>query len=178
MMLPYSLVTQNSIRQHQSALQKTASEQEKAKDALNQISGELDAARREEETAAKELDKYRELKDQVAKKTLQAIQNGRDQFASLVRDLPKRKKELKGGTDSLDQAVGEIDPDWGVPEVESFDCSVPAQEKIQEFEQKQNRLNSEINETKNRPLYIIENRVNPFWESPCPIQDITKILGP
>ncbi len=145
-----SLFTQNSIRQYQSALQKITSEQEKAKDALSQIRGELDAARREEETEAKELDKYRELKDQVAKKTLRAIQNGRDQFASLVRDLPKRKKELKSGTDSLDQAVGEIDPDWGVPEVEAFDCSVPAQEKIQEFEQKQNRLNSEINETKNR----------------------------
>jgi len=145
-----SLFTRNSIRKHQSALHKTASEQEKAEDALKQIREELDAARREEKTAAKELDKYRELKNQVAKKTLQTIQNGRDQFASLVMDLPKRKKELKSGVHSLDQAVGEIDPNWGVPEVESFDCSVPAQEKIQEFEQKQNRLSSEINETKNR----------------------------
>lgn len=145
-----SLFTRNSIRKHQSALQKTASEQEKAKDALNQISGELDAARYEEETALRELNKYRELKDQVVRKILQAIQNGRDQFASLVRDLPKRKKELESDTDSLDQAVGEIDPEWRVPEVESFDCSVPAQEKIQEFEQEQNSLNSEINETKNR----------------------------
>ncbi|MEA2039785.1 MAG: AAA family ATPase, partial [Thermodesulfobacteriota bacterium] len=145
-----SLFTRNSIRKHQSALQKTTSEQEKAEDALKQIKEELDAARREEETAVRELDKYRELEDQVARKTLQAIQNGRNQFASLVKDLPQRKKELKSGIDSLDQAVGEIDPDWGVPEVESFDCSVPAQEKIQEFEHEQNRLNSEINGTKNR----------------------------
>ena len=145
-----SLFTRNSIRKHQSALQKTAAEQEKARDSLTQIRGELDAARREDNTAVKELNKYNGLKDQVAGKILQAIQNGRDQFASLVRDLPKREKELKSSEHSLDQAVGEIDPDWGIPEVKSFDCSVPAQEKIQEFEHEQDRLNSEMNGTKNR----------------------------
>jgi len=158
--LDRSLFTQNAIRQYQSRHQEAKSEKEKSEDALSQANEEHESARREEEAAKKELRKYQDLKPLPDANILSAIQSGKDQFSSVARDLPKREKELKDASSALEQAIKEIDPDWTASRAESFDCSVPAQERIQRFEQELADTENRIDTRKKRLELEESNRIN------------------
>jgi len=155
-----SLFTQNAIRQYQSSRREAKSELEKAEDALKQVKEQYESARQEAETTQNELQKFKDLKSQVDRKMLSAIQNGRNQFASIVTDLPKRKMELTDAQRNLKQAIREIDPGWRTSEAESFDCSVPAQEKIQRFELEMDAVKNRIDEAKTRLEFEASNLSN------------------
>ena len=145
-----SLFTQDAIRRYQSRHQEGRSEQGKAEDALKQAQEEYEAACRQEEAAEEAMAGFQDLKPLPDASILADLQNGRDQFASITEDLPKREKEREDASRDLDQAIQEIDPDWTVASVESFDCSVQAQEKIQEFERALDATQSKIETASNR----------------------------
>ena len=155
-----SLFTQDAIRQHNAEHRAAQSEWEKAEDALKQVREEYESALWEEEITEKELEKFQDMKARVDKNILSSIQNGRNQFASIVSDLPVRKKELKDASESLEKDIREIDPNWNVSMIESFDCSVPAQEKIQSFEQELITAENKVNETENRLEFEVSNLSN------------------
>ncbi|MGK5092260.1 AAA family ATPase [Deltaproteobacteria bacterium TL4] len=145
-----SLFTQDAMRRYQSKLQETKKERESAEETLRVVKEEQLRSQQEEEVATKEIEKYQDLEFQVSEEMLLSIQRGRDQFASVVKDIPKRKKEWEDAKNALKHAIQEIDPDWSLSEVQTFDGSVPAQEKIQRFEHELNAASAQLTETKNK----------------------------
>jgi uncharacterized protein YhaN len=143
-----SLFTQKAIQQHQESQKAAASELERAREALSCAKVDYETAQKEEKNTEEELQGFKDLKPQMDKDLLSAIQRGRDQFASLIKELPKRHKELKDASSALVNSVKEIDQGWNISHVESFDCSIPAQEKIQQFEQELSAANNKISDTK------------------------------
>jgi uncharacterized protein YhaN len=129
-----SLFTKDAIQQYRERQQTAESELEKTKDELFRNKKEYEISQDKEEAINKELQGFHDLKPQKDKKLISAIQDGKQQFASLNKELPKRCKELKDESDELENTIKEIDPHWNITAVESFDCSVPAREKIQTFE--------------------------------------------
>jgi uncharacterized protein YhaN len=95
---------------------------------------DLDSAVRDEEEARKELERTPALEREADEETIAQLQKGRDQFASIVADLPGVQKKREEEWRRLHDAIREISADWREEEIASFDCSIAAREKVQTFE--------------------------------------------
>jgi uncharacterized protein YhaN len=133
---------------------------EKTKDALSLAEGEYKMSQEKEEAINKELQEFHDLKPQKDENLISAIQEGKQQFASLSKELPKRRKELEDETSDLENTIKEIDPHWNIVAVESFDCSVPAREKIQTFEERFSEAKKNIFEQEKKLEFQESNLAN------------------
>ena len=139
-----SLFTKDEIQQYQESQQTAKSGIERAEDSLSRDRKEYEISQDKEEAITKELQEFQDLQPQMDKKLITAIQDGKQQFASLSKDLPKRHKELDDESDALENTIKEIDPNWNIVNVEAFDCSLPAREKIQVFEDRFSEVKKNI----------------------------------
>ncbi|MGD0918028.1 MAG: AAA family ATPase [Thermodesulfobacteriota bacterium] len=129
-----SLFTREAILKQQEHLNHLGSIRDRAQDLVTSKQQEDETAQRAEEEAQRNLERYRNVVMEADDETLLALQQGRDQFASVVKDLPQRSREHHEARRQLDEAVKEIDPDWSETDIVCFDCSIPAQEKVEQYE--------------------------------------------
>ncbi len=93
-----------------------------------------DAALGDRQEAERELERTPAEEREADEETIAQLQKGRDQFASIVADLPRVRKEHDQERERLKDAIREISADWSEEEIASFDCSIAAREKVQTFE--------------------------------------------
>ncbi len=129
-----SLFTQDEIEKHRYSQNKAETGLQKAEDALSRARQDCEIGRDKEDAINKEYREFQDLKPPMDKKLISAIQDGKQQFATLSKELPNHRKELEKESLALDNTIKEIDPNWNIANIETFDCSLPAREKIQEFE--------------------------------------------
>jgi len=90
-------------------------------------------AQHEEKDAEKALEAFRDIDDDIDNNTVTALKTGRDRFSDVVTDIPMIRKELGEAEANFGRAIKDIDPDWDSVHIETFDTSIPAQKKVQEF---------------------------------------------
>lgn len=129
-----SLFTREAILKQQEHLNRLGSVRDQAEGLVASKQQEDETAQRAEEEAQGNLERYRNVVMEADDETILALQQGRDQFASVVKDLPQRSTEHHEARRQLDEAVKEIDPDWNETDIVRFDCSIPAQEKVEQYE--------------------------------------------
>ena len=87
-----------------------------------------------EEEAYKDLDNYRDLEAEVDQQLVLQLQEGRDQFASVVEDLSGVIKDLEEERKRIAGGIREVSPGWEEKDIHAFDCSIGARKKVQLIE--------------------------------------------
>ena len=155
-----SLFTKDEIQQYQERQQTAESGLENAGDSLFHARKEYEISQNKEEAINKQLQEFQDLKPQMEKELISAIHDGKQQFASLTKKLPQGHKELEDESNALENTIKEIDPNWNIAIVEAFDCSLPAREKIQVFEDQLSEVKNNILEREKElefQEFILEN---------------------
>jgi len=74
------------------------------------------------------------------------VQQGRNEFASALRDLPRRRQEMQQERALLEKMLREIDPRWTDAEAEAFDVSSGGRIAVEEFGQRLGVLRDAVKE--------------------------------
>lgn len=77
------------------------------------------------------------------------LQRGRDQYDSIVRDLPLRRQELKHIEEELKEGLHELGPEWNRKRLQTFDTSIPEREVIREHRQAIQESETKVKEANN-----------------------------
>ncbi len=96
----------------------------------------LASAAAEERAAAEFLERLGEEPPEEGVEVVTKVQQGRNEFASAVRDLPRRRLEMRQERALLEKMLREIDPRWTVAAAEAFDVSLGARVAVEEFGQR------------------------------------------
>jgi DNA repair exonuclease SbcCD ATPase subunit len=98
-------------------------------------------------------EKVEELKDadlDVDRAVLDRLRNGREQFSSVLADLPLRETERQEASKALTRTLREIDPGWALQNLEELDTSLPARKKIEQFDKKFGETENEVRSARDR----------------------------
>ena len=131
-----SLFTREGIRKHEADLNDCANVRVAAAQTLARCTEECDRAKDDAAVAQRRLDEFAELPPEPDQRIVQRLQAGRGQMDAVVRDLPAVETELRQEREQLARDLKEIHPRWTPEDVGRFDCSVAAQQKIEEFERR------------------------------------------
>lgn|GEM_PF-1335644 len=126
-----SLFTREAILKQQKLLENMNLKREEAQRFVELKQDEHETTLAAQAQAQKNVERYLDIPVETDEKTIIALQKGRDQFASIARDLPQRVMELEAAKKELAETIKEISPDWVEANILDFDCSVSAQQKIQ-----------------------------------------------
>ncbi len=148
--LDRSLFAREEIERKRQALDELKSARINAENGVNDRKRALQEATREEGEATKELAKMPLAEREADEETLEALQKGRDQFASTVADLPVLQKERDREKQQVKEALREISSTWDKRDVVSFDCSLAAREKVETFERLFSEREGEIRKAEGR----------------------------
>jgi uncharacterized protein YhaN len=129
-----SLFTREVILKQQRLLEAVIVKREENRRFVHSKQEEYEAALAAQAQAQKNVEGYPDMPAEADEKTILALQKGRDQFASIVRDLPQRMRELEEAKKELSETIKEISPEWTEHNILDFDCSISAQQKIQSHE--------------------------------------------
>ncbi len=145
--LDRSLFAREEIETRRQTLEDLRACRVNAENTLAARKEDLDSAARDEQEARRELERRPAKEREADEETIAQLQKGRDQFASIVADLPGVRKERAEERGRLEDAIREISPDWREDEIASFDCSIAAREKVQTFERMFADLEGEVRKT-------------------------------
>jgi uncharacterized protein YhaN len=140
----HSLFTREAILRQQKQLEECAREKANRANLLQLKQAEFEAAAREEEEARRFYESFGDILTEADEDTCRSLQNGRDQLASVIRDLPQIERELGEGRKRLSTGIKEVGPAWDESQVEYFDCSIAARQKVQRIDDETTRLEGEI----------------------------------
>ncbi|MCX5814030.1 MAG: AAA family ATPase [Proteobacteria bacterium] len=129
-----SLFTREAILKQQRLLETMSLKGEEAQRFVKSKQEEYETALAEQVQAQKDVERYLDMPAEADEKIIIALQKGRDQFASIARDLPQRVRELEKAKDELVETIKEISPEWTETNIIDFDCSISAQQKVQSHE--------------------------------------------
>ncbi len=119
---------------HKSALDRAEREFTALSVALENNSATLGGAEEEEKAAKEKLEELEGAGLDVDRGVLEKLRNGRDQFSSVLADLPEREAEYKAAGEAFTRTLREIHPDWTADTLDKLDVSLPAQQRIEQFE--------------------------------------------
>lgn len=142
-MVDRSLFTREEILKHEKLLENMVLKRKEAERFVRLKDEEYEAVLTEVEQLEKEFERYRDIPEETDEKTIRALQNGRNQFASIVRELPLELKDLNEAEYEFSEIIKEISPEWNHEDIIYFDCSVSSQQKIQVHESKLERLSKQ-----------------------------------
>lgn len=138
-----SLFTREEILRQQKGLEEQASKRLSRLNIAETAKGEFDSAIRGEEEARKVLEACDSTEMEIDQGSLRLLQNGRDQFASVIRDLLQVKRQIDEERERLMAGIREISPAWGEPHVRGFDGSMAARQRVQRIEEQTVRVEGE-----------------------------------
>lgn len=101
---------------------------------LNSRTTALGDARDDEKQVRERVEKLEDAGLDIDRPTLDGLRNGRDQFSSVLKDLPLREAEHANASTAFTGTLREIDPDWTAQTLGELDVSIPAQQKIERFD--------------------------------------------
>ena len=139
-----SLFVKETILTFQEKLENAKAERVRGADALVGRNRELESIKGELCLAEKDFAKYSEPDVEVNEEVFQALQRGRDQFVSVETHMPGVKKDLHEAGEHLDRTIKAIDPGWERSNLESFDTSVSAQERVESFDSRLAKWEQEV----------------------------------
>ncbi|MCK4340225.1 MAG: AAA family ATPase [Phycisphaerae bacterium] len=154
--LDRALSTREAIRQNETQLVSAHAEVTRVEQDKRSKQESYEAAVREEAAAVQRLKELGERDEVADERVVLDLHTGRDRFASVVADLPRVEADLKRTRERIKGAVKEIDPRWQRADVERFDTSVSAQQKVQEFAARLEKAEQETNETRLRRQSVEE----------------------
>ena len=129
-----SLFAREAILKYQKTLDGLGRDRETLSGLVALKKKDYEEARLAEEEAYEDLDNYRDLEVEVDQQLVLQLQEGRDQFASVVEDLPGVIKELEEERKRIAGGIKEISPGWEEKDIRAFDCSIGARKKVQLIE--------------------------------------------
>ena len=148
--LDRSLFAREEIERRRQVLDDLKSARVHAENSVAERRKAFEAAAREEEEAKKELERTPAAAREADEETIEALQKGRDQFASTVAELPALRKDRDREKERLKEAILEIGAAWDEQDVASFDCSLGAREKVETFERTCADIEGEIEKAEGR----------------------------
>lgn len=128
-----SLFTHERIRTYQKQLQDHASRFESARQAVAAADTQYQDAWQEETAAGKAVAEFGPHEPEPDEPMVLKLHQGRDEYAGVIRDIPKRESEELAKQKSLRQLLLDIDPSWDEERLNSFDLSLAARRRVEEF---------------------------------------------
>ena len=126
-------------------LERAEQQEESVQEALRELEDEQKSHEQKLESLDVDEDVI-ERADRIA-----ALQRGRDQYDSAVRELPRREQELKEARERLEQDLKELGPQWDVQKLEEFDSSVGQRDTVREFRDRLRNAESDVSAARNLP---------------------------
>jgi uncharacterized protein YhaN len=145
-----SLFTREAILKQQKSLETMRSNREETQRIVKSKQEEHETALAAQAQAQKDIERYLDMPAEADEKTILALQQGRDQFASIATDLPQRLRELEEARGELAETIKEISPEWTEANILDFDCSISAQQKVQAHESTQAKATQECVQARTR----------------------------
>ena len=123
---------------------------------LETLKEQVGAARREWESAGGDVTEAEAKADlSVEHETvlnrsadIRRLEQGRTSFDSSVRDLPKRKTEIREYENDLAATLKELGADWDQARLESFDLSLVVREEISQYQERLRNSREELDRRK------------------------------
>lgn len=128
-----SLFERETIRKHEEEFNRLEHEMATAYEILTDKKKQYDRYVHEESISRKEVERLGDPEQEVNEEVILKLQHGRDEFASAIRDIPKRMSELKHDKQHFNRLVREIDPNWNKADIANFDNSIATQKKVENF---------------------------------------------
>jgi uncharacterized protein YhaN len=141
-----SLFNRETIRVREEARVRIERSAAAAAEVVREKEAHLLSAIAEEEKSAEVLEAMGEVPANENVEAVTKLQQGRNEFASAVRDLPRRRLEVEQERKLLEKMLGEIDPLWTESEAEAFDVSSGARVAVEQFGQRLDGLRDEVKE--------------------------------
>jgi uncharacterized protein YhaN len=141
-----SLFSREMIRTREEEIARIEKELAAAEEVVRDREDQFASAAVEESAAAELLGRIGEAPAEDEVEAVTKIQQGRNEFASGVRDLPRRRQELRHERSLLEQMLREIDPRWTEAEAGALDVSLGARVAVEEFGQRLGDLRNEVKE--------------------------------
>ena len=104
--------------------------EDQRREADDGVSFARDQSKRAQEPAERSVNGEELLRDAAA---VEAIRRVRGSFDALVRDLPKRKAELRAKELEVARALRELGPDWDEERLVEFDTSIPRRDEVEQW---------------------------------------------
>jgi len=140
-------------------LERAEQQEESVQEALRELEDEKE--NHEQKLEALDVDEsVLEHADRIA-----ALQRGRDQYDSAVREIPRREQELKEARDRLEHDLKELGPEWDVKKLKEFDTSVQQRDTVRDFRNRLRKAESEVTAAQNLPDFQKERgrELLPLW---------------
>ena len=90
--------------------------------------------KQEEKRAQEKVSEFEGTGLEVDQAVLEELRSGKDQFSSVLKDLPSNEDKRKTDSENFTRTLREIAPDWTAETLQKLDVSLPAQQKIERFE--------------------------------------------
>jgi uncharacterized protein YhaN len=141
-----SLFTRESIRKHEEKLNLAERDLATADEILADKKDQFHRTVQEVDRAREVLERIGEAETEGNEQVIAKLQHGRDEFAGALRDIPKRESELQREQQQLDRLIREIEQSWTEADIDDFDISMAAQEKVGAFDLRTRRAETELHD--------------------------------
>ena len=133
-----SLFSREAIMRQQQVLDEGEKAVEKAADLASDRQATFNKAVQEEKLAEDAVAIFGDLETPAETAVMEELKNRRTQFAAVIPDLPLVEKQHQEASTRLGEILREINPRWGREEMQRFDNSVVAYQRLESFEARLN----------------------------------------
>ena len=109
--------------------------------------------------ASEKIEELEEAGLDVDRATLDRLRDGRKQFTSVLADLPRSRTEHEDASKAMTRTLREIDPAWSLQDLDKVDTSLPARERIEQFDQQFGDAQNNVRSAEDR-LNIAEEAIS------------------
>lgn len=109
--------------------------------------------------AGEKIEELEEAGLDVDRAVLDRLRNGKEQFSSVLADLPRSRTEHEEASKALTRTLREIDPAWSLQDLDKVDTSLPARERIEQFDQQFEDAQNDVRSAEDR-LNIAEEAIS------------------
>lgn len=129
-----SMFTRETIRKWINDLNHVETEWNQEAGRLSDRQTDFKNAQNNEQAAQHDLDEFGELNSDADPALLNELKERRQQFVSVIPDLPMREQECSEAERHLEALIHQIHPDWTVEHLIRFDASIAAQQRIEQYD--------------------------------------------
>ncbi|MBC8187968.1 MAG: AAA family ATPase [Proteobacteria bacterium] len=119
----------------------------------------FEEAQEERNRAGEKIEELKAADLDVDRAVLERLRNGKEQFSSVLADLPRGHTEHKEALEAMNRTLREINPGWSLQDLEKVDTSLPARERIEQFDQQLGDVQNDVHSAKTR-LNIAEDAIS------------------
>ena len=145
-----SIFTRENIRQFERAINSKAHEVATAEKLLLDKKSDVIRSTREVNETINLIEKIGVPVSDIELQLLQQLHNGRNEFARSIRDMERCEIQLHFESNNVAGSIRTIDPTWSEADINHFDTSVSAREKIERLARRLSETQADLRDVNTR----------------------------